>query len=104
MQFLFDSRGKNIANEQTRHLYSPAGKNIGYYLNTEGIFIDQKGRYLGQIVFGNRLMADPDSPHRATKFAVPGDYGTAGLLGTPNPASDIAPVANYQDVSARRLV
>lgn len=104
MQFLFDSRGKNIANEEMGHLYSPVGRNIGYYLSAKGCFIDQKGRYLGQIVFGNRLMADPESPYLATRFAAPGDYGMCGRLGTPNPAPDIAPVANYEDIAARRLV
>ena len=102
MQFLFDSDGKNVANEQMGHLYSPAGRNIGHYLNTHGIFIDQKGRYLGQIVLGNRLMADPHSPYQATKFAVPGDYGTCGNLGKPDPARDVAPVNGYEDISARR--
>ena len=103
MRFLFDSRGNNIANEQMGHLHAPSGRNIGHYLSGEGIFIDQKGRYLGELVLGNRLMANPQSPHRAIRFAVPGDYGSSGNLGCAGTAQNVAPVMGYDDIPARRL-
>ena len=103
MQFLFDSRGVNIANEEMGRLHALSGRNIGHYLNAAGIFIDQRGRYLGELVLGNRLMANPQSPHRAIQFAVPGDYGSSGNLGRPRPAGDVAPVAGYEDIPAGRL-
>ena len=103
MQFLFNSRGKNIANVEMGRLHSLAGKNIGSYLNAEGIFIDQRGKYLGEVVLGNRLMSNPLSPHRGTSFAVPGQYGSAGGLGSPRPARDVAPVVGYTDIRAVRL-
>ena len=56
MKFLMDSRGEYIASVIDRLLFSPAGDNIGHYLPELHIFIDQSGRYLGEIVADDRLM------------------------------------------------
>ena len=56
MKFLMDSRGEYIASVIDRRLYSPTGDNIGHYLPEFDIFIDQSGRYLGEIVSDERQM------------------------------------------------
>jgi hypothetical protein len=70
MKFLMDSCGEYIASVIDRRLYSPAGDNIGHYLPELDIFIDQSGRYLGEIVSDDRLMFGVASPHQAVGFAV----------------------------------
>src|SRR5437868_4147290 len=74
MQFLFDSSGRHIANEVRGQLHSPTGENIGHLLSDRGIFIDMRGWYLGEIVFGNRLMHRSDSPWRGINFGNYGNY------------------------------
>ena len=56
MTDLHDSHGKHIANLVNGQLYDTHGRNIGHYLTREGIFIDMKGRYLGEIVNKKRLL------------------------------------------------
>ena len=103
MQFLFDSRGRHVANEVNGHLHSPAGKNIGHFLATLGVFIDLEGRYLGEVVRANRLMANRRSPHREAAFCVHGDYGDAGNYGSPRSLRSVGKVAGHDDVPADRL-
>src|SRR5262249_49092513 len=81
MKFLMDSRGEYIGSVIDRRLYSPAGDNIGHYLPELHIFIDQSGRYLGEIVADDRLMFGVASPHQAVGFAVGGNYGSIGACG-----------------------
>ena len=68
MKFLMDSRGEYIASVIDRRLYSAGGDNIGHYLPDLDIFIDQSGRYLGEIVSDDRLMFGVASPHNAVAF------------------------------------
>ena len=103
MRLLFDSRGRYIASEDAGRLHSPAGANIGHYLSREGIFIDQRGRYLGEVALGNRLMYNTRSPHRRVGFAVLGAYGSSGRFGDPGNAGRVGPVAGYRDVPPERL-
>ena len=62
MDFLFDSRGKHIANRVGGQLHAPRGSNIGHWMENDAIFIDMRGRYLGEIVQGDRLMYCKNSP------------------------------------------
>ena len=62
MKYLFDSKGRHIANFINNQLYAPTGENIGHYLEKEEIFIDFSGRYLGEIILDNRLMYNRSSP------------------------------------------
>jgi hypothetical protein len=103
MKLLFDSRGKFIAREEGGRLYSLAGGNIGHYLRGEGVFIDPRGRYLGEVVQGNRLMDNLSSPHRAAAFAAPGAYGGSGTIGDPGSAGAVGPVEGYQDIAPESL-
>jgi hypothetical protein len=103
MRLLFDSRGTAIATEVGGRLHSLAGANIGHYLSREGVFIDPRGRYLGEIVLGNRLMDNTSSPHRATGFAAPAYHGSAGRFGNAGSAGAVGPVAGYEDIRPERL-
>ena len=103
MKFLMDSCGEYIASVIDRRLYSPAGDNIGHYLPELDIFIDQSGRYLGEIVSDDRLMFGVASPHQAVGFAVGGNYGSIGASGRPVRRPDIGHVAGFADIPADRL-
>lgn len=48
MEFLFNSRGQHIANFVNGQLHSPLGPNIGHFLESQNIFIEMHGRYLGE--------------------------------------------------------
>jgi hypothetical protein len=97
MEYPFNSRGKHIANLVGKQLHAPTGENIGHYLFDQGFFIDMSGRYLGEIVHGNRLMLNRASPHRSTNFGAYGNYGSPGNHGS------IGTVGGYDDVEANWL-
>jgi hypothetical protein len=103
MQFLFDSRGRHVANEVNGRLHSPTGKNVGHLLTKLGVFVDLEGRYLGEVVQANRLMENRRSPHKATAFCCNGDYGDAGNYGSPGSPGSVGKVAGHTDVKADRL-
>jgi hypothetical protein len=103
MQYLFDSKGRHVANEVNGHLHSPAGKNVGHFVAKLGVFIDLTGRYLGEVVHANRLMENRRSPHKAEAFSVYGDYGNAGNFGSPSSPGSVGRVAGHADVRADRL-
>jgi hypothetical protein len=62
MQYLFNSKGKHIANFVNGQLHAPAGRNIGHYWEEEQIFIDMRGRYLGEFFREDRLLFNRQSP------------------------------------------
>ena len=100
MTYLHDSHGKHIANLIDGQLHSPRGENIGHYIEDAGIFIDMRGRYLGEIVFDNRLMYNRSSGYRSTTFGVYGNYGNAGNYGNPGNPGSIGSIGGYEDVDA----
>ena len=100
MEYLFNNRGKQIANLVGKQLHAPTGENIGHYLSDQGFFIDMSGRYLGEIVHGNRLMFNRASPHRSTNFGAYGNYGNAGNYGNPGNHGSIGTVCAYDDIEA----
>ena len=81
MKYLFNSRGAYIVNLVGDQLHAPTGENIGHYFSDHGFFIDMSGRYLGEILYGNRLMFNPATPYRSTTFGVYGNYGNTGNYG-----------------------
>ena len=81
MKDLHDSNGKHIANFINGQLHDVRGKNIGHYLEHEQIFIDMRGRYLGEIVDSNRLLYYKTSPYKHSNFGVYGNYGNVGNYG-----------------------
>jgi hypothetical protein len=104
MQLLFDSQGTFIASEEGGRLHSCAGGNIGHYRRVERIFIDLSGRYLGEVVFGNRLLDNPSSPFRTQPFAMEGTYESIGAIANPGRARSIEPLDGYVDIDAARLM
>jgi hypothetical protein len=98
MIYLFDSEGLHIANLIDEQLHAPTGPNIGHLLKEQGILIDMHGRYLGEIVYNDRLMFNKSSAHRSTNFGNYGNYGNAGNYGNPGRAGSIGRVSGYEDV------
>ena len=103
MQYLFNSKGKHIANFVDGRLHAPDGPNIGHYLKKEGIFVDMAGRYLGEIIRNDRLMVNVSSPHKSTTFSDFGTHSSAGSYGNPGNHSSIGRVSGYEDVSEAQL-
>lgn len=95
---LYNSRGEHIANMVNQHLHAPSGSNIGHYLEQQRIFIDMRGRYLGEIMADDRLLVRKSSPHRNTNFGVRGNAGNVGNYGNPGRRGNMAMPAGYEDV------
>ncbi|WP_313217194.1 hypothetical protein [Stenotrophomonas sp.] len=98
MNFLFNSDGQHIANLVNGRLHSPDGPNIGHFLQQHGIFIDMHGRYLGEVIYNNRLMYNRASPHRSVSYGNYGNYGSVGNYGNPGSVGSIGSVGGYEDV------
>ncbi len=81
MQDLHNSRGKHIANFVNGQLHDVHGKNIGHYLERENFFIGMDGKYLGEIVDGNRLLYNKTSPYKNINYGIYGNYGNIGNYG-----------------------
>ena len=81
MKALHDISGKHIANFVNGQLHSVRGGNIGHYLEREQIFIDMHGRYLGEIVNGNRLLYNKQTSYKNMNYGVYGNYGNVGNYG-----------------------
>lgn len=103
MKFLFDSHGKHIANFVNGQLHSTSGKNIGHYLENYNIFIDMSGRYLGEIIFENRLLNNTQTPWRGTNFGVYGNYGNVGNYGNPGNYGSIGHIPGYSNIEIDKL-
>ncbi|WP_121663474.1 hypothetical protein [Metabacillus litoralis] len=98
MKFLFNSKGQHIANLVNNHLHSPSGQNIGHYRETEKIFIDMRGKYLGEIINDNRLMYNNNSSYKNVNFGSYGNYGNVGNYGNPGNYGSIGSISGYKDV------
>ncbi|HHA2742873.1 hypothetical protein JAK62_00370 [Stenotrophomonas maltophilia] len=103
MKFLFNSDGQHIANLVNGRLHSPNGPNVGHFLQQYGIFIDMHGRYLGEVIYNDRLMYNRASPHRSVNFGNYGNYGNVGNYGNPGNFGSIGSVGGYEDVPLERL-
>ncbi|PPU64692.1 hypothetical protein [Xanthomonas pisi] len=103
MQFLFNSRDRHIANFVNGQLHSPSGPNVGHYLERQRIFIDMRGRYLGEIVHENRLMSNRSSGHRSVNYGSYGNYGNVGNFGSPGNAGSIGSIGGFEDIPLDRL-
>lgn len=100
MDYLFDSRGRHIANLVNGQLHAPTGQNIGHSLKGQNVFIDMNGRYMGEIVHKNRLMYCSSSPHRSVNYGNYGNYGNAGNYGNPGNYGSIGSVGGFTDLPA----
>lgn len=79
--------------------YAPTGQNIGHYMESEKIFIDMSGRYLGEIVLSNRLMYNRSSPHKNANYGNYGNYGNVGNYGNPGNHGNIGTIGGYENVA-----
>lgn len=100
---LFDTRGRHIANLIDGRLYTPAGRNIGHYLDAYGILIDMAGRYLGEIVFGNRLLRRRTSRYLDMNLGIQSNFGDRSHLGDPGNYGDTGKPEDYIDVPIESL-
>ena len=103
MKYLFDSTGNHIANEVNGQLHAVNGRNIGHFLVQQRIFIDMAGRYLGEVVAGNRLMSNAASAFQRARFGPLGNFGNAGSYGNPGNAGDVGTCGGFKDIPADRL-
>lgn len=103
MQFLFNSRGNHIANFVNGQLHSTRGSNIGHHLEQHGIFIDMRGRYLGEIVHENRLMYNRSSGHRPVNYGSYGNYRNVGNFGNPGNEGSVGSIGGFEDIPLDRL-
>lgn len=95
---LYNSRGRHIANIVSGRLHATGGRNIGHPMQDGAFFIDMRGRYLGEIVGGNRLMSKRSSPHRNINYGSRGNYGNVGNYGNPGNIGSSGTIAGYDDV------
>ncbi len=103
MQYVYDSRGRYIAVIVGTRLFSRTGKNIGHWLERQEIFIDQKGRYLGELYERQRLLHNKYSPHLYNFFGLLGQFGTIGKNEDPGRVGIIGMPLGYADVDPGRL-
>jgi hypothetical protein len=99
MQFLFNSYGEHIANLVNGQLHSPRGQNIGHYINEDNIFIDMRGKYLGEIMNDDRLLYNQYSPYKNVNYGNYGNYGNVGNYGNPGRKGRIGLYSGYKDVN-----
>lgn len=78
---LHDSHGRHIANFVSGQLHDVQGRNIGHYLENEGIFINMQGYYFYQIVDKRRLLYNNNSAYKSICYGVYGNYGNIGSYG-----------------------
>lgn len=97
MVHLHDSHGKHIANWVNNQLHDVRGKNIGHYLMSERIFVDMRGRYLGEVVGTNRLLYRNNSPYKSVCYGSHGNYGNVGSYGNYGNIGSCS-YAGYSDV------
>jgi hypothetical protein len=95
---LYNSKGQHIAIEQDGRLYSRSGRNIGHFVPEYGIFIDMRGRYVGETMYDNRLLYNRYSPFRTTAFGTWGASGAIDPVGQPGKQGAIGIPHGYEDV------
>lgn len=103
MKYLFNRSGQHIANLVNNQLHHPHGKNIGHFLPDYNIFIDMRGRYLGEVVQNDRLLAHRNSPYRNMSFGVYGNYGNVGNYGNPGNHGSTGMISGYDDIDPLQL-
>lgn len=101
--YLYDSRGIHIANVVTGQLHSVTGHNIGHPAPSGKFFMDMQGRYLGEVVHGNRFLDNLHSPYQGVNYGAYGDYGFVGDYGNPGDIGSMQLSFGYRDVPREKL-
>jgi hypothetical protein len=103
MKRLYNLRGQHIANESGGRLYPPSGPNIGRHIDGADIYVDISGRYLGEVIYDNRLVSNRSSGYRSTNFGSAGTTGSIGSAGNPGNIGSIGSGGNFEDIDPARL-
>lgn len=103
MKYLFDNNGKHICNEVNGQLHSTNGKNIGHFLTDYNFYIDMNGKYLGEIVFDNRLLYKVNNAYENVNFCSYGNYGNIGNYGNPGNIGSIGTVPGFKKIDLEKL-
>jgi hypothetical protein len=98
--YLFDSRGRHIANWVSDQLHSPRGENVGHWNDVNKLFFDMRGKYLGEIFDENRLLFNKTSGWLGTNWGNYGNYGSVGSYGNPGSIGAIGMPGGWKDVDA----
>ena len=98
MEFLFNRKGQHIANLVRGQLHSPKGENIGHYLEKQEIFIDRRGKYLGEVICKNRLMKRLNNSYHSINFGIYGNYGNVGNYGNPGNHGNVGDIGGFEDI------
>ena len=102
MIHLYDSEGQHIATLDSSQLYGVSGRHVGAYIDDAGVFVDLRGRYLGEIYQNDRLLNHHTSPFHNRSFPAPPERATiAKVSGTAQPR--ITMPGGYADVDQRKL-
>ncbi|MFQ3871525.1 hypothetical protein ABLV94_13150 [Staphylococcus sp. Mo2-7] len=104
MKYLFDSKGNHIANVINDNLFSVKGINIGHCVTDLNIFIDIYGKYIGEIIYEDRLMYNKSSPFKNKKFGIYGETSNGGIYGIPRGRHSIGNITGYTDTNLERLI
>lgn len=100
MEHLFNCQDQHIADLAGSRLQVQTDENIGHHLADPGISIDSSGRYLGEIVYGNRLMYYNASCYKTTSSGIDGNCGNAGNYGNPGYHGSIGATGGYSNIEA----
>ena len=102
---LYDSNGHPVAVARQDSLFAPDGTLIGLYLPPLRIFVDLKGVYLGEISFGNRLVARKSPVH--ARAAVSGRLAPRKAMGIEQRMtmrhSKVLLLPGFQDIPRDRI-
>lgn len=103
MKFLFDYKGKNIAKVVNGQLHATTGKNIGHLIPYYNIFIDRKGKYLGEIIYKNRFLFNINNAYQGFNFGVCGNPGNVSNYANPGNYGSIETISGYSDIEIETL-
>jgi len=103
MKYLFDFKGKHIANVVNGQLHATTGKNIGHLVPYYNIFIDLKGKYLGEIIYKNRFLFYKNNAYQGVNFGVYGNLGNVGKYSNPGNYGSIGTISGYSDIEIETL-
>lgn len=103
MKFLFDYKWNHIANVVNGELHGTTGKNIGHLMRYYNFFIDMKGKYLGEIIYKNRIIFNKNIACQSINFGVYGNLGNVGNYCNPVNYGSIETISGYSDIEFEKL-
>lgn len=103
LELLYDSKGRHVATLMERYIHGVDGACIGYYHTRHGVFVDLDGRYLGEIVYGDRLMYNLLSVHCTATFEARPHRRRIEVVADPGCREPIVRISRYVDIDPKRL-